>query len=347
VSVNVAQVAESLSTDRLPELPDATEFARQPATWYLFCRSSQLQGKPFSRKMLNRNLVAYRTAAGRVAVLDAACAHLGADLGRGRVNGDSIQCPFHHWSYSHDGRCVSIPGSNCVPRSARLRTYPAVERHGCIFFFFGAQPLFELPFFADCDPDDFVASQSFQFPMDCPWYMLVGNGFDGQHFQAVHDRRLTSVPKVDCPAPFSRRMRFEAEVAGTTIFDRLLQRIAGKQVRVTITSWGGPYVLVEGRFGRAHSRLLVASHPLDEHNTLSEVIAFARRGRQPWTRRLVDPINLRVRRRFTQAFLQYDIDKLRGVSYQPTGMTEQDQELARYFEWLITLPRSEYEDRVQ
>ncbi len=142
-------------------------------------------------------------------------------------------------------------------------------------------------------------------------------------------------------------MRFEAEVAGTTVFDRMLQRFAGKQVRITITSWCGPYVLVEGQFDRAHSRLLVASHPLDEHNTQSEVIAFARRGRRPWTRRLVDPINLRIRRRFTQAFLQYDIDKLRGVRYQPTGMTEQDMELARYFEWLTTLPHSEYEDRTR
>ena len=115
-------------------------------------------------------------------------------------------------------------------------------------------------------------------------------------------------------------------------------------MRISITAWGGPYVLVEGVFNKAHSRLLVASRPLDEHNTFSEVIAFARRGRHPISRRFIDPVNLRVRRRFTQAFLQYDIDKLRGVRYQPEGLTDQDEELAKYFHWLITLPRSEYEE---
>jgi phenylpropionate dioxygenase-like ring-hydroxylating dioxygenase large terminal subunit len=330
-------------TERLPALPDAADFPRHPATWYLFCRSSDLRGTPFSRAMLGQRLVAYRGASGRVAVLDASCAHLGADLGRGRIRGDAIQCPFHHWSYAGDGRCVAIPNSTCIPQSARLRTYPVAERHGYVFFFFGPAPLFPLPFFSDCDADDFAASRTFQFHTDSPWYMLVGNGFDGQHFQAVHDRRLLSEPTVDCPTPFSRRMRFDAEVCGTTVFDRLLRRFAGKQVCISITSWGGPYVLVEGRFHRAHSRLLVASHPLDAHNTMSHVMAFAARGRRRWLRKVVDPINLRIRRRFTKAFLQYDIDKLQGVRYRPEGLTEQDRELARYFHWLTTLPRSEYE----
>lgn len=341
MSVNVAQVAERPTAD---PMPDVANFPRQPATWYLFCRSSQVRDKPFSRKMLNRNLAAYRTASGRVAVLDANCAHLGADLGRGRISGDTLQCPFHHWSYAFDGRCVSIPGSRCVPQSAKLRAYPVLERHGYVFFFYGPQPLFPLPFFPDCDPADFLASRPFAFHTDSPWFMLVGNGFDGQHFQAVHERRLTSVPRADCPAPFTRRMQFEAEVAGTTIFDRLLRRFAGKQVRVSITAWAGPYVLAEGIFDNIHSRLLVASEPLDEHNTLSHVIVFARRGRKKWTRRVTDPLNLRIRRRFTQAFMQYDIDKLRGVRYQPEGMTDQDRELASFFQWLTTLPRSEYED---
>jgi hypothetical protein len=142
-------------------------------------------------------------------------------------------------------------------------------------------------------------------------------------------------------------MRFEAEVIGTSLFDCMLRAFAGKRVRISITTWGGPYVLVEGVFERAHSRLLVASQPVDEHNTLSEVIAFAPRGRRPWSAFVTNPINTSVRRRFTKAFLQYDIDKLQGVRYQPEGLTEQDSELIAYFHWLTTLPRSAYEDPVR
>ncbi|MBA3484703.1 MAG: hypothetical protein H0T51_23115 [Pirellulales bacterium] len=54
-------------------------------------------------------------------------------------------------------------------------------------------------------------------------------------------------------------------------------------------------------------------------------------------------MNLRIRRRFTQAFMRYDIDKLAGVRYHPHGLTPQDRDMVDFFQWLTTLPRSEYE----
>jgi phenylpropionate dioxygenase-like ring-hydroxylating dioxygenase large terminal subunit len=53
-----------------------------PASWYLFGAASKLRRGPFSRDLLGRRLVAYLTADGQPVVLDARCAHLGADLGR-------------------------------------------------------------------------------------------------------------------------------------------------------------------------------------------------------------------------------------------------------------------------
>jgi aminopyrrolnitrin oxygenase len=337
----MVQLTKSREHCERSNLPDARDFPARPTTWYLFCRSRDLSAGPLSKVILQRRLVAYRTTAGRVSVLDAACAHLGADLGRGRVVGDEIECPYHQWKYSSHGRCVRPhrPDSVTTPR---LRSYPVVERHGYVFFFFGPRPLFPLPFFSDCDPTDFLASATFVFEASCSWFMLTANAFDSQHFHAVHDRKLLNDPHVDCPADYARRMRFDAEIVGTSIFDRLLKTLVGKRVSTSITSWGGPFVLVEGIFGKAHSRLLVASQPLDENRTLCEVMAFARKSRG-----VLGPVvnwaNLKVRRRFTQAFLKKDTDKLSGIRYQPQGLTADDGELIAYFNWLTTLPRSEYE----
>jgi phenylpropionate dioxygenase-like ring-hydroxylating dioxygenase large terminal subunit len=348
----MSQATESCSADVMPDLPDIGEFPSPAATWYLFGRSSELKRLPSSKTIAQRRLVAYRTEAGDVVVLDAHCAHLGADLGRGTVVGDAIQCPFHHWRYGRNGRRLCTPENGTpqngaqngqAPHAASLRSYPVIERHGYVFFFFGPRALFPLPFFSGCDPEDFVASRPFRFEMDCPWYMLASNGFDTQHFHAVHDRKLTSVPRVDCPHAFARRMRFDAEVAGSSIFDRLLKRFVGREVTISITSWAGPYVLVEGEFARAHSRLLVASQPLDGDHTLSEVIVFTKRSRNRLKAALADGISLRVRRRFTQAFMEYDIKKLAGVRYQPEGLTPEDREMAEFLRWLTTLPRSAYE----
>ena len=121
----------------------------------------------------------------------------------------------------------------------------------------------------------------------------------------------------------------------------MLKRFVGKEVKISITSWGGPYVLVEGVFPKVHSRLLVASRPLEASSTHNDVIVFARKCNLA----LFDRVNLGIRRRFTRAFMQYDIDKLSGIRYQPEGMTDRDIEMARFFLWIATLPVSDYEDR--
>ena len=180
--------------------PSAELFPAYPVSWYWFCHSRELHRRPLSRELLGRRLVAFRTVSGKVAVLDARCSHLGADLGRGCVVGEAIRCPFHNWEYGTDGRCVRIPVTDAIPPTARQAVFPALERHGHVFFFNAPQPLFPLPFFPGADPADFVAARPFTTVLDCPWYMVGSNAFDLQHFRAAHDRRLIGEPEVDLPA---------------------------------------------------------------------------------------------------------------------------------------------------
>src|SRR5687767_14666918 len=85
--------------------PPVDRLPAYPVSWYLFGRLADLRRRPVAREMLGRRLVAYLTSTGRPVVLDARCSHLGSDLGKGEVLGDSIRCPFHHWQYGPDGRC--------------------------------------------------------------------------------------------------------------------------------------------------------------------------------------------------------------------------------------------------
>src|ERR1035438_7132902 len=83
----------------LPKAPPASAFPTHPAAWYLFCHSDNLRDGPSSKRILGRDLVAFRPAGGKATVLDARCSHLGADLGCGEVVGENIQCPYHHWQF--------------------------------------------------------------------------------------------------------------------------------------------------------------------------------------------------------------------------------------------------------
>jgi hypothetical protein len=283
--------------------------------------------------------------------MDARCAHLGADLGQGCLIGENLRCPYHGWEYGPHGRCTAIPDGSSPPAFARQRVYPCVERHGFVFFFNAIrtasrlndpEPLFPLPFFFDERPQEFVAGRPFRFVADCPWYLMAANGFDLEHFRAVHDRTLVAPPEVDCPAPFARRMNYQAEVTGDSVFDRLLRRFAGRNVGVKITSWGGPFILVTGTFARARSYMVIALQPRPDGQTLADVIVLARRSRF-LPARLLEPLGLWVRRLFTQGFMRDDTDRLGGIRYSAHTLIAADRLMIDYFNWLADLPRESAE----
>ena len=318
--------------------PAAEEFPAYPVSWYLFCRSRELDEKPLSQRILGRQLVAFRTASGQVAVMDGHCAHLGADLGCGSVVGETIRCPFHHWRYGTDGVCQSVPGAGQVPAFARLRTYPVEERHGYVFFFNGGEPLFPLPFMLDADPADFIAGEVFHYVADCTWFMNSAHAFDTQHFAAVHDRRLLAPPSVDCPAPFARRNSYRAEVIGQTIFDRILRAVAGRTVNITLTIWGGNIGVITADFGRVRSGFLMTMQPLENGQTLCHGIVYARRGQG--LRGIFDALNLWVRRLFTFGYLADEARRLRGTRYNPASLGPVDNDMIEYFQWAVSMPQS-------
>jgi nitrite reductase/ring-hydroxylating ferredoxin subunit len=323
--------------------PPVSAFPEFPASWYLFAPASEVAKKPLSKRMLGRQLVAFRTAGGKYAVMAANCSHMGADLGCGKVTGESLQCPFHNWKYGADGVCNHIPGSAAIPPFARQTTFPTMERHGYVFFFNGSKALFPLPFFFGEDAANFSAGKIFSYVSDCTWFVNAAHGYDTQHFDAVHDRRLLAPPQIDCPAQFARRNRYRAEVLGRTRLDKWLRATAGKIVEITITNWGGTFVLITGDFDRARSRFIIATRPLEDGKTLCEGIVFAPRAKNAFTRAIAEPIGLALRRLFTHGYLKDEASRLLGTRYSPDSMIEHDTDLIAFFNWVANLPQSDDE----
>ena len=256
------------------------------------------------------------------------CSHMGADLGCGTVVGESIQCPFHNWKYSADGVCNHIPGANSIPAFARQANYPVVERHGCVFFFNGPEALFPLPFFEGENPSDFAAGKVFSYSAQAEWFMVAAQGFDAQHFQTVHDRRLLQPPQVDSPSPLNRRNRWHAEIIGQEVRDRILRILVGKTVKLTINNWGGTVFVVKAEFPRACSRFLVFFRQLEDKQTHFDTIVFSRHS-----------LGLAARRWFTRAHLLAESKKIRDTQYRPAHFVSADVDMVECFKWLAELPQ--------
>jgi phenylpropionate dioxygenase-like ring-hydroxylating dioxygenase large terminal subunit len=281
--------------------------------------------------------VAFRDHEGRAVALAGRCAHMGADLAKGRVVGGVLCCPLHGWEYGGDGRCVRIPATDRIPPFACQTVYPTVEMGGHVVLYNGPVAPFAMPFYDGRSVEEFEPAEPFDVVIDSAWYMIGANGFDVQHFRVAHDRALIGEPVVDAPAAFARRMVASYDVAGGNLRDRFTRRVAGPRVRMTVTSWAGTLILVTAEFRRTTTYGMVFVQPLSEHRTRVRTILWLPRRRGIVGRAVLGPIDRRVRRGFIRAFLADDAARSQGARYNPATLIDADREMAAYLDWLAAL----------
>ncbi len=180
----------------------------KPTGWFQIGWSADLEiGDVKPLRYFGQDLVAYRTQSGRLVVLNAYCEHLGAHMGHGgTVAGDDIQCPFHGWQWSPEGRNTCIPYQKATNRVRRIGTWSTAERDGIMYIWHdveGRDPLYDVPSIFDLFPNCGSASdyhepgeagrfESAELPIH-PQY-AAENGVDFAHFKYVH--RADEIPTV-------------------------------------------------------------------------------------------------------------------------------------------------------
>ena len=114
-----------------------------PNGWFFLMRSDNLPIKGTrSMNVMGQHFAIFRDEEGTVHVIDAYCAHLGANLAvGGKVTGKCIECPFHGWTYSGEtGQCTKIPySSGKIPSTAKVKVWPSLENNGCILVWYDAE----------------------------------------------------------------------------------------------------------------------------------------------------------------------------------------------------------------
>lgn len=181
-----------------------------PNGWYHIGVSSQLAvGQVKAVKYFNRDLVLFRGEDGKVCLLDAYCAHLGANLGiGGKVVKNTIQCPFHAWCYDGTGQCVEIPYAQKIPPRAKVQAMPVMERNGLILAYYHAEgkaPDWEVPDYGVGTTDEWEPLDTHDYKIRSHCQEIGENVTDTAHFAGVHkmvDPEMYKGVKIDVDGPF-------------------------------------------------------------------------------------------------------------------------------------------------
>ncbi|MER7807512.1 aromatic ring-hydroxylating dioxygenase subunit alpha [Streptomyces sp900116325] len=114
-----------------------TSFARNQ--WYVAAYGSEIGRELFTRTICGESILFWRTEAGEVTAMADRCVHRRFPLSEkpSRLEGDTVVCGYHGFTYGADGVCVSVPGQKRVPRTARLTSYPVAEQDSFVWVWIG------------------------------------------------------------------------------------------------------------------------------------------------------------------------------------------------------------------
>ncbi len=170
--------------------PDTTY--TYPRGWFVIRFSDELgPGDVQPMRYFGKDLVLFRTEDGAPKVLDAFCPHLGAHLGYGgKVEGDSIKCPFHAWKFNGAGECTDIPYAKKIPPKAQMECWSVREVNSLVLVWHDIDkrpPQWDVPTLVEFSGDDAWAE-----PVRREWKLrthnqeMAENAVDTAHFKYLH-----------------------------------------------------------------------------------------------------------------------------------------------------------------
>jgi phenylpropionate dioxygenase-like ring-hydroxylating dioxygenase large terminal subunit len=178
---------------------DLRRVGTHPDYWYPLAWSDELApGKLLARRFAGDPIVLYRGNGGRVFALEDRCAHRQVPLSQGVVSGDEVKCGYHGWAYNSAGKCVDVPylGKERLPNG--VKSYPAREVDGLIFFFPGDPAMAEAraPAALGSSADQSFKTRKLNREVACHYTFMHENLFDMNH-QFLHRKQMGMI-KAKC-----------------------------------------------------------------------------------------------------------------------------------------------------
>jgi vanillate O-demethylase monooxygenase subunit len=156
--------------------------------WYVAAWPEEIARAPLRRVFLETPVLLYRREDGAPVALADACPHRMVPLSRGQLVGDEIECCYHGLRFDSSGACTLNPhGDGSIPRAARVRAYPLIERHGLTWIWLGDAPAdpAEIPDFSILNAPG-RANVHGTLHVEANYQLITDNLLDLSHVQFLH-----------------------------------------------------------------------------------------------------------------------------------------------------------------
>lgn len=170
--------------------------------WYAVAWGTEIERKLSPRKICGKDVVLYRTSSNEVAALEDACWHRLLPLSLGHLEGDRVVCGYHGLQFDSGGRCTFMPAQKTINPSARVKSFPVIERHRLVWIWPGDPALADpekMPDFHWNDGTEWIGEGGTYYSLKCDYRLIVDNLMDLTHETYVHagsigDEHVTETP---------------------------------------------------------------------------------------------------------------------------------------------------------
>lgn len=167
--------------------------------WYCAGWAGGLGRMPIAKTFLDQSILMYRREDGTPVAISNRCPHRFAPLHKGKLLGDRIECPYHGLQYDHEGACVLNPhGDGRIPKAARLRSYPLVEKQGTLWIWMGDPARADTGRIVGTEfllQKDRYASVTGYLKVDVNYQLFIDNLLDLTHAPYLHPNTLAGRPE--------------------------------------------------------------------------------------------------------------------------------------------------------
>jgi phenylpropionate dioxygenase-like ring-hydroxylating dioxygenase large terminal subunit len=158
--------------------------------WYVAAWHEEVTDAILARRICDQEIIVYRGKDASPVVLEDRCAHRFAPLHRGSLSNGEVECGYHGLRYNARGACTHNPhGDRTIPSFLKVRSYPAIERHGFVWAWMGRPDRADpdmIPDFRHIDKTASFRTVSGYTLVNASYQLITDNLMDLSHVGFLH-----------------------------------------------------------------------------------------------------------------------------------------------------------------